>query len=173
MNEFTLFFSGILAYLILFFGSQILLFRTVRVRQLILTFSALAFGSGFITWTAFYFLSQNQFPEPMLRFTLAFGGLFGCLGFSGTYIILGPISADRSLSAHMCIQVLRAKGRMLEADLRHRYNQDVIFQKRFDEYVDVGVMKIESDTLVLTGKGKRIAYTFLMFLKLLKMKENF
>ncbi len=171
--EQTLAFAGaILGYIILFFAAQAIWFRLVRVKQLILTFSALAFGSGFIVWSLFYFSTEALYPDSVFRALLSFGGLYGSLGFSGTYIILGPISADRSLSAHICIQTLRMGGQVNKDDLMRKYIANV-FDKRFTEYVEVGVMTKTSENYELTSKGKRVAHIFLTFLKALKMKENF
>lgn len=173
MDKLTVFASAIFIYIFVFFFAQWAYFKLGRVKKLINTFAALAFISAFAIWIPFYNMTAELFPDDMTRALLAFAGAYGSLGFSGTYIILGPISADRSLSAHMFIQVLRAGGRMPEAELRRRYNQDVIFGKRFEEYVDVGTMTREGADLVLTAKGRRIAYVFLVFLKGLSMKENF
>lgn len=173
MQQFTAFMIGIFVYILVFFFLQWALFNTRRVKQLIYTFSGLAFLSAFLVWIPFYCLTGELYLDDVTRGLLAFGGAYGSLGFSGTYIILGPISADRSLSAHMCIQVMRNGGRIKEAELRRRYSQDVIFNKRFDEYVDVGVMTRDGEDLVLSPKGYRVARIFSTFLKALKMKENF
>lgn len=173
MTQSAIFFAAIFIYIFFFFLFQVVLFHLVRIKRLILTFSGIAFFSAFLVWIPFYFLTRDLFPDDIARALLAFAGAYGSLGFSGTYIILGPISADRSLSAHICIHMLRRNGHMSEAELMKLYNQNMIFQKRFDEYVNVGVMTRKNGELFLTGKGRRIAYTFLTFIKALKMKENF
>jgi hypothetical protein len=173
MNQVVAFAEGIFAYILLFFALQIVIFHLTRVKQLILVFTLIAFFSAAVIWIPFFYLTSELFSDPVTRALLACAGAYGSLGFSGTYIILGPISADRSLSAHICIHMLRANGHMSQKELMGKYTQYMIFQKRFDEYVEVGVMTREADELYLTGKGRRIAYTFLTFLKALKMKENF
>lgn len=172
MEQVLAFLAAGFSFLVVFSLAQLVWFRTRQVRELILTFTILAFVSGFIVYGPFYFLTESIFPSDLNRAMIAFAGLYGSLGFAGIYIILGPISSDRSLSAHMFIQMLRRDGKMPREELLNNYVPK-IFNKRFDEYLYVGTMVKDGAEYRLTPKGRRIANLFLFFIKALKMKENF
>lgn len=173
MEQFLVFFAGIFVYLFVFTAFQLVVFRMHRVRELILVFSLLAFAAAFAVWVPFYFFTEHLYPDPMMRALVAFSGAYGTLGLAGIYIILGPISSDRSLSAHMHIMMMRNGGSMTREEILARYTKYVVFDKRFDEYLYVGVMTESDGRLHLTAKGRRVAHIFGFFLKALKMKENF
>ncbi|MGE4132950.1 MAG: hypothetical protein AB7F86_15015 [Bdellovibrionales bacterium] len=163
----------LLLYALIYMLAQAVLFNLVRIVELVRTCALIAVVVGILFWTAFYLLANSTFESDAHRAVLAWAGLFGSLGFSGTYIVLGPLSADRSLSAHMCILMFRSGGRMKEQELLNIYSQSVVFQKRFSEYDKKGVMKREGGDLILTARGARIAKFFAFILKMLNMKENF
>ncbi len=172
-QEFGIFVVGVLGYVLFYFALQILVFNTLRIKEMVITCALLAFVSSFVVWIFFYYVTGEIYLDPSMRAVLSIAGFYGSLGFSGAYIILGPLSADRSLSAHMCIHLYRAKGRMSERELMSKYTQDVIFQKRFREYAIKGVMKRSKGELILTNRGRRVALLFLGILKALRLKENF
>ncbi|HMN68689.1 MAG TPA: hypothetical protein PKC28_09125 [Bdellovibrionales bacterium] len=173
MDQVVVFFTAIFAYIGCFLLLQLVVFRARRIKELIQVLTLIAFAAGLAVWAPFYFLTESYFPDDWTRGLLAFAGLYGSLGFSGTYIILGPISADRSLSAHICMTMERAGAPLSLDEVKRRYPQSIIFDKRFYEYRDVGVMTEEGGQFQLTAKGRRIAFIFESFLKALKMKENF
>ncbi|MDA1277809.1 MAG: hypothetical protein O2960_27750 [Verrucomicrobia bacterium] len=93
------------------------------------------------------------------------------VGFAGVYTLIVPVSADRSISAHMVMRFLDEPSRTLsEEELARRYPPQEVFRKRIGECVDIGVLANESGRYRLTRKGIRIARFFRSVASLLRIE---
>jgi hypothetical protein len=99
-------------------------------------------------------------------------GLFWCMSL--TYSILGPVMADRSVSAFLLILLARKKeGTLTKNEIFQKLNPQLVFEKRLMEHADVGAVVVVGEDVSIAPKGRRIALVFEVMLKALRLKENF
>jgi len=159
---------------IYFLVVHIMYFRVKCVRNVNTTVGTISLlcslAAGITGWTFFslQFSSANSAVLACVAAPLTF------LGFSGVYALLGPVSGDRSISAHMVIHFLRSpKGVLSFEQLETVFPSKRVFEKRIEECLELGILSKENDSLVLTDKGKKIAKFFQSLIKILNIKENF
>ena len=158
----------------LFLLLQLVYFRCVKVQKLITTLLVLAAGSALVTVGVCWRWWDSLPLAPSERVLALVGGLATYGGLSGIYVLVGPASADRSVSAHIAIHLLRApNGCLAPEELLKRYDPQVIFQKRFRELEAVGVATRAHGAIHITDKGRRIAAIYVALLKALRLEENF
>jgi hypothetical protein len=170
----SLFVVTIIVDFVFFFIFQALLFNLFRIRKFITTFNVAAILSSIATagfaWFAFFDLYHSL---DMLLFS-TFAAITTFHGLSGLYVLVGPACSDRSITTHILIHLSRTPGGELSYDeLMDRYNNEVIFQKRYRDMGSVGVIDVNEGKLKITNKGRRIARIYLFFIRALSLKENF
>ena len=142
--------------------------RANRGRKLLSTVNAMICLSAFIGGTIGWLLLGPLFSSPAVKVVSCVAGGFSFLGFGGVYNLLGPASADRSISAHIVNLIYLAPGhRMSKAELFGLYTQSDILEKRFVEFAAIGVIEQHNSKLTLTAKGRRIAQIFAILGKVL------
>lgn len=152
---------------------QVAYFQLVKVQKLITTLTVLTIVGALLTALVCWAWWGELLGHPDRLLALVSGGTTYA-GLSGIYILIGPASADRSLSAHITIHLVRTPhGRLAPSELLKRYDPQGIFQKRFRELEAVGVATREGGELQITAKGRRIAKMYLVLLKMLRLEENF
>ena len=145
-------------------------FQTNKVAS-VLNFSTVLSVMGGSLLSYYLFSSQFESADLLLvTITGAAGAAFFALSLYG---FMGPVCADRSLSAHMVIILNSAGGVLTKMQLKEKYTQDMVLDKRLEEHHEVGVIKLDSDNIILTTKGRRIAYAYELMIKILKMKKNY
>jgi hypothetical protein len=116
-----------------------------------------AVAAGAIVWLS----CGGLFSSEGAKAVACIGGGISFLGFGGVYNLLGPTSVDRSISAHMVNVIYQAPGhRMTKEDLLGYYTHEDVFEKRFTECVEAGVIERQGSQLTLTPRGRRISLIF-------------
>jgi len=168
MQDFAFFLLVVMASAVVFAPLHIVLGRGCRgaalVRSLgisiaVSTVAGGLFGGGLIS---------GQFSSPAVSVIAAVGGALTFAGFAGAYALILPISVDRSLSAHVVGLVYSSPGgRLSEAELFDLYTHAAILGKRLRECEQSGILERHGDELLVTSKGKRIAYAYFMMDRLM------
>jgi hypothetical protein len=169
--DLLLFLSVFAISAIVFVPLHLIAVRANGGRKLLSTINAMiclsALAGGAIGWL----LLGDLFSSAGSRAVGCFGGGFSFLGFGGVYNLLGPASADRSISAHIVGLIYQAPGhRMSREELFALYSHADILDKRFIEFAAVGVIDPQASQLTLTAKGRRIALAFAVLGKALGLR---
>lgn len=92
---------------------------------------------------------------------VVFASALGFIGYCGIYIILFPVSLDRSLSVHM-MELLAAApaGALSEQELIQAYPREKIYEKRFQDLERGGLISRGNGTITITAKGRVAADLF-------------
>ena len=84
------------------------------------------------------------------------------LGFAGAYCLIGPVSVDRSVSAHIVELVYRGpEHRLSEAELFGLYTHADVLGKRFADCLETGILERDGGKLRVTRWGATIALTYM------------
>jgi len=159
--DLLLFLSVFAISAIVFVPSHLIAVRANGGKKLLSTVNAMICLSAFIGATIGWLLLGDLFSSSGSKAVGCVGGGFSFLGFGGIYNLLGPASADRSISAHILNLIYQAPGhRMSKEELFALYSHSDILEKRFIEFAAVGVIEQQASQLTLTAKGRRIALTF-------------
>jgi hypothetical protein len=159
--DLLLFLSVFAVSAIVFVPLHLIAVRANGGRKLLSTVNAMICLSAVIGGAIGWMLLGDLFSSAGSRAVGCVGGGFSFLGFGGVYNLLGPASADRSISAHIVNLIYQAPGhRMSKEELFSLYSQADILEKRFVEFAAVGVIEQQGSQLALTAKGRRIALTF-------------
>lgn len=91
------------------------------------------------------------------------------------YAIIGPITADRSLTAHLLVFLSRFPEGLERGQIVRQYDASAFLEKRYEECARAGIIRDVGGRMTLTAKGRRIAgiYVFLMRLLRLSRKPHF
>jgi hypothetical protein len=153
---------------IVFLPLHVIAVRATRGRNLLSTINLMICASALIGGAIGWFLLGDLFSSAGARAVACVGASFSFVGFGGVYNLIGPASADRSISAHMVNLIYHSPGhRMSKDDLFRLYTHTDIIEKRFTECTEVGVIEQQGAELVLTASGRRIALAFALLGKVL------
>jgi hypothetical protein len=126
-----------------------------------------AVSASIIVWMAF----GSMFSTEGARTVACLGGGISFLGFGGIYNLLGPVSVDRSVSAHIVNLINQAPDhQMSKEDLFNYYTHSDVLEKRFRECAEVGVIARHGSQLTLTARGRRIALFYAILAKVLGIR---
>lgn len=160
-KDLLLFLSVFAISAIIFVPLHLIAVRANGGKKLLSTVNAMICLSALIGGAIGWLLLGHLFSSPGAKAVACVGGGFSFLGFGGIYNLLGPASADRSISAHILNLIYQAPGhRMTKEELFALYSHSDILDKRFVEFAAVGVIEQQAAQLTLTPKGRRIALTF-------------
>jgi hypothetical protein len=113
-------------------------------------FAALA-SSG-VTWM----LPAGWFGSAETRLLSSLAAPFSFLGFCGIYILIGPVTVDRSITLAMLIALIEADTKGLSrTELQAKVPFDRIFGKRIRELEASGTLRLAGQ-VELTPRGARI-----------------
>ena len=142
----------------IFIVAQYVTLKILQVKPFYVLLTVLAGASAIagsvITWLL---LGENySTPGGAIAISVAGASTFWLLAV--IYLLLGPISVDRSISAHIVILLSRsADGQMDRTEFMSRYTEQFIYEKRFKELSESQIVQLKNKNLVLTKKGVFIA----------------
>ena len=126
--------------------------------------------TGFVSWLLLF----RFYPSLEISILVSLISVSSFLGLSSVYALIGPISADRSVTAHLLIHMVQSPNRSISIkDLTSKYNDNLIIQKRFKELDDVGAITRFANHMEVTYKGVVIAKIFLFLIRILKLQKNY
>src|SRR5438105_3202840 len=109
----------------------------VRLRQganLLTTINCSIAGSALIATAGSWLWLGGLFSSESVKAVACVGAGMSFMGFGGIYNLLGPVSVDRSISAHIVKLIyLSPQHRIEEAELFKIYTHSDVLEKRFRE----------------------------------------
>jgi hypothetical protein len=139
---------------------------SVRLRggaKLITTLIAVIGVSTLVAVAVGWLVLGGEFSSPGAAAVACVGGGLSFAAYAGLYSLLLPSSVDRSVSVHIVkLLYLAPQHRMTEAELLELYTHDDMLGKRFNDCIETGIIRRDSDQLVLTPHGARIAWLYML-----------
>ena len=83
-------------------------------------------------------------------------------GLIGIYLIIFPVSLERSFSVRLLVNLLNEKDRALtKTEVEKLHTKEQIYEMRYREMTEGGLIRIENNRLVLLPRGQLIARLYL------------
>ena len=143
---------------VIFLPLHVIAIRARSGAKLITTLNAAVAASALIGGCLGWWIFSGDFSSQGARLVACLGGSLTFAGYAIVYTLFGPISVDRSISAHVVQLVYLAPGhRIKEADLFRLYTHADVLGKRFEECIEAGIIGRQGDELLVTPRGTRIA----------------
>lgn len=156
---------------IVFAPLHVVAVRARRGAQLLGTVSLCAFVSAIAGATCVWLLLGNQFSSEGAKAVACVGGAISFLGLAGLYMLVGPASVDRSISAHILnLLYLAPRHEMGESELFRIYTHVDVLEKRFSECAETAFIQRRDGKLRLTRKGGRVARCYVILGRILGMR---
>lgn len=142
--------------------------RGSKLLQIFLLTATLSIAAGTLAgWWAF----ADQFSSQSSWALAGAASAITSACCAWTYVAVGPISVDRSVSAHLVMLLYLAPRKRMKAEqLFASYTHSDVLEKRFRECEAAGIVAREGGEVVLTAYGARIASAFLLLGRLLGMR---
>ena len=84
-------------------------------------------------------------------------------GLIGIYLIIFPVSLERSFSVRLLVNLLNEKDRALtKTEVEKLHTKEQIYEMRYREMTEGGLIRIENNRLVLLPRGQLIARLYLI-----------
>jgi hypothetical protein len=84
-------------------------------------------------------------------------------GLIGIYLIIFPVSLERSFSVRSLVNLLNEKDRALtKTEVEKLHTKEQIYEMRYREMTEGGLIRIENNRLVLLPRGQLIARLYLI-----------
>jgi hypothetical protein len=127
----------------------------------------------FIVTILSYLLISESFSTIGSYVVAVFGSGLSVIFAGLLYTFLGPATAERSLASHMLNLLYDIPGYSLtREEIFDRYDSKGFVQKRVDECMSENILEENNGTLVLTGKGRKIAGLYRYILNTLRLYER-
>ncbi len=163
MKDLLLYLVVVVVCGIIFLPLHMLAIRIGSGTKLITTLNATVVASALVSGCLGWWLLGDGFSSQGARLVACVGGGLTFMGYAVVYTLVGPISVDRSISAHIVQLVYLAPGhRIKEADLFGLYTHADVLEKRFGECIETGIIERQGEELIVTRRGARIAKFYLL-----------
>jgi hypothetical protein len=97
------------------------------------------------------------------RWLISILAAVGIFGLTGIYLMILPVSLERSFSVRLLVNLLDQKDRGLtKAEVETLHTREQIYEMRYREMSEGGLVKIDGDRLVLLPRGQLIARLYLL-----------
>ncbi len=148
---------------VIFLPLHMLAIRMRSGAKLITTLNITVVVSAIVGGCLGWWLLGDDFSSQGAKLVACAGGGLTFMGYAVVYTLFGPVSVDRSISAHIVQLVYLAPGhRIKEADVFGLYTHADVLEKRFGECIETGIIERQGDELVVTRRGVRIAKFYLL-----------
>ena len=138
-------------------------------RRLVLIGNLSALAGGILSWL----LLRSDFSSPAAFWMATVTAPITFLGFCGTFILLGPVTVDRSITLAILSALKSVEDRELpNSKLIEVVPFDRIYQKRLKELSKSGVIELKGNTVKVTRKGEFALRIFLLIGHLLNVKQQ-
>jgi hypothetical protein len=121
--------------------------------------------TGVVSWL----LPGDWFSGTAVHALASLAAPFAFLGFCGIYILVGPVTVDRSITLSMLTALSNSDTKGLSrADLRTRVPFDRIFEKRMRELERSGTLTFV-DEVKVTQRGERILRLYVRLARIFRV----
>ncbi len=109
------------------------------------------------------FLISRLVADPIDRWLISILAAVGIFGLTGIYLMIFPVSLERSFSVRLLVNLLNQKDRGLtKAEVEKLHSREQIYEMRYREMSEGGLVKIDGDRVVLLPRGQLIARLYLL-----------
>ena len=172
VKDVLLYFAMVALNTAIFFPLHILASRVTQGAKLITTILATIAASTLAGTATGWLLFHGSFSSEGAEALACVASALTFFAYAGHYGLLGPISVDRSVSAHIvALLYLAPQQKMSEAGLGSLYTHTDMLEKRYNDCISTGLIERHGADLVLTPKGARIARFYLGLGEFLGMRQ--
>jgi hypothetical protein len=124
-----------------------------------------AVAAGALSW----FFIGGWFSGPGVHALASVTAPFAFIGFCGIYVLIGPVTVDRSITLTILTALIASETRGLSrAELQTRVPFDRIFEKRMRELEKSGTLTFV-DEVKITPRGARILGLYVRLARILRV----
>jgi hypothetical protein len=120
------------------------------------------------------FLISPLVADAIDRWLISILSAVGIFGLTGIYLMVLPVSLERSFSVRLLVNLLNEKSRsMTKAEVEELHTREQIYEMRYREMTEGGLIRIDSDRLVLLPRGQLIARLYLLLGRSMGYRDGF
>lgn len=108
------------------------------------------------------YLLTSLIAEPHDRWIVSILSGIATFGLTGIYLMIFPVSLERSFSVRLLVNMLNEKEPLSKAAVEMLHTREQIYELRYREMTEGGLVKIENDRLVLLPRGRLVARLYLL-----------
>ncbi len=132
---------------------------------------AVGVGAAILAGLFSWIYLGEQFSSPSVHFLASVSAPVCFLGFCGTWILLGPVTVDRSITLTILRALKAVEGKSLsDEQLMQAVPFDRIYGKRLKELSGSGVIDLHGNGVTITPKGARALRLYLWLGRLLNVE---
>jgi hypothetical protein len=147
---------------VVFFVLQTIIYR-LRIfntmgRNLYLLALFVCLAEIFIGPYLFAWLIDNSYD----RWFISIMSGIAAFGLTGIYLIIFPVSLERSFSVRLLVNMLNENRALTKAEVETLHTREAIYEMRYREMTEGGLVRIEDGRLILLPRGQLIARLYLL-----------
>lgn len=120
-----------------------------------------------------YFFVSGLFSSPESYAVAAAGSAVAAIFACGLYTFLGPATADRSLACQLMVFLSGRPGaECRREEIYRRFDPVDFIEKRIDEFKKEDIIEDRVESIILTGKGRRIASVYIFLIRSLGLRAR-
>ena len=127
--------------------------RNLYVLSLFVCLAAIFIGPYLFAW-----LIDN----PYERWFISIMSGIAAFGWIGIYLLIWPVSLERSFSVRLLVNMLNEKRALTKGEVETLHTREAIYEMRYREMTEGGLIRIEDDRLVLLPRGLLIVRLYLL-----------
>jgi hypothetical protein len=109
------------------------------------------------------YLISPLVADPSERWLISILSGIAFFGLTGIYLMIFPVSPERSFSVRLLVNVLNRKdGTIDKATVEALHTRERIYEMRYREMIESGLIKMEGDRLILLPRERLIARLYLL-----------
>jgi hypothetical protein len=107
------------------------------------------------------YLLSSLIPDRHERWLISILSAIAFFGMTGIYLMIFPVSIERSFSVRLLVNLLNEDGNSLTKEqVEKLHTRQQIYELRYQEMSRGGLVKVEGERLTLLPRGKLIASTY-------------
>jgi hypothetical protein len=120
------------------------------------------------------YLISPLVPDAHERWLISILSGIAFFGLTGIYLMIFPVSLERSFSVRLLVNVLNRKdGTIDKATVEALHTREQIYEMRYREMTEGGLIKMEGDRLILLPRGRFIARLYLLLGRSMGYSDGF
>jgi hypothetical protein len=128
--------------------------RNLFVVSLLVCIAQMLLGPYLVSWLV---------TAPEQRWLTSILSGVAAFGLTGIYLMIFPVSLERSFSVRLLVNLLNDKTRsMTKAEVETLHTREQIYEMRYREMTEGGLIRMDGDRLVLLPRGQLIARLYLL-----------
>ena len=128
--------------------------RNLFIISLLVCAAEMLVGPFFVSWLV---------DDARERWVISILSGVAAFGLTGIYLMIFPVSLERSFSVRLLVNFLHEKDYALtKAAVEALHTREQIYEMRYREMTEGGLVRLEDDRLVLLPRGRLIARLYLL-----------